>query len=191
MKGISKQLLQAVAIIVAGLGLGIIANQLKTNPPSVLSRPMPTQTWREKTIQLTNVEQATMSGDFTQEYQRALEEEKITPKPLPIIVTLDVPASMAGDILAPSVTISGGPSEGSTIAYTNPCFPLWVNDNMTPWQQLVTRNKLDSGQWSGWMNIFSYCFTNLGDGNHTVSVQIKDLAGNISSEVKRTFVVKR
>ncbi len=98
---------------------------------------------------------------------------------------------MAGDIIAPSVTINGGPPEGSTIAYNNPCFPLWVSDNMTPWQQLVTRTKLDDRQWSLWMNIFFYCFDNLGNGAHTVSIQIKDLAGNISSELKRTFIVKR
>jgi len=183
--------IQALAIIIAGLGLGIITNQLKTNSPSIFIRPTPTPTWQEQTLPLTDVEQATMSGDFTQEFQQALAEERTPEKPLAPIWSLDIPSSMAGDIVAPTVTINGGPSEGSTIAYTNPCFPLWVNDNMTPWQQLVSRSKLDSGQWTSWMNQFSYCFDNLGNGGHTVSIQIKDLAGNISSEVKRTFIVKR
>lgn len=184
MKGIPKQLIQIIAIILAGIGLGLIFSQRK--PTSV-----PTPTWQERTIQLTDIETATMTGDFTQEFQTELNRERTTPKPLAPILSLDVPASMAGDILAPTVTINGGPSEGAAIVYTNPCFPLWVSDNMTPWQQLVTRNKLDNGKWSSWMNQFSYCFDNLGNGSHTVSIQIKDLAGNISSEVKRTFIVKR
>jgi len=177
------KLIKALAIILTGIGIGLIFFQKK---PSLV----PTPTWQEKTLPLTDIEQATMSGDFTQEFQRALEEDK-TPKPILPIWSLDVPSSMAGDIMAPSVMINGGPTEGSTISYSNPCFPLWVSDNMTPWQQLITRSKLDNGQWSNWMNQFSYCFDNLGNGSHIVSIQIKDLAGNISSEVKRTFTVKR
>lgn len=184
--------IRSLAIIISGLGVGFITYQLKTNPPNSMTftRPTPTPQWREQAVQLSDIEQATMAGDFRQEFQIALEEEKIPPKPSPIF-SLDIPSSMAGDIMAPKVTISGGPSEGATITYTNPCFPLWVSDNMTPWQQLVTRAKLDDGQWSGWMNYFSYCFNNLGDGGHTVRIQIKDLAGNISPEVKRIFIVKR
>jgi hypothetical protein len=192
MKQISKRTFQAIAIVIFGIGAGIVAYQVKTNPPTgpTFVRPIPTPRWEEQPVVLSDIEQATMTSDFTSEFQRALEKEKITPLPSPIF-TLDVPASMAGDILAPTVTISGGPSEGATIAYNNPCFPLWVNDNMTPWQQLATRSKLDDGQWSPWMNYFSYCFTSLGNGVHTVSIQIKDLAGNVSSEVKRLFIVKR
>ncbi len=181
-------MIKALAIIFAGLGLGLIFYQRKPNP-------VPTPTWQEQTMQLTDIEQATMSGNFTQEFQQALAEENQPKADRPLAETLismiDVPSSMAGDIIAPTVTINGGPSEGATIAYPNPCFPLWVNDNMTPWQQLITRSKLDSGQWSNWMNQFSYCFDNIGNGGHTVSIQIKDLAGNISSEVKRSFIVKR
>jgi hypothetical protein len=190
MNRISKQLVQVIAIIIAGIGFGIIANQLQTNPLNRKTRPTPTPSWQEQTIQLSDVEKATMSGNWQEEFQTALEQEKSTPQPIPIW-SLDTPASMAGDITAPTVTISGGPSEGATIAYTNPCFPLWVSDNMTPWQQLVTRTRLDNGQWSSWMNYFSYCFDNLENGAHTVSIQIKDLAGNVSSEAKRLFIVKR
>lgn len=189
MKRIPKKLAQAIAIIIAGIGLGIITYQFKTNPPTV-SRPTPTPAWNEETLVLTDIERATMSGDFSQEFQTALEKEKITPKLTPIW-SLNIPASMAGDITTPTVSISGGPLEGATITYINPCFPLWVSDNMTPWQQLVTRAKLDDGQWSSWMNHFSYCFDNLGSGGHTVTFQIRDIAGNVSSEIKRVFIVKR
>lgn len=181
MNRIPKQLFQSLSIIMAGLGVGLIAYQLKNNPPRLsIPQPVPTPSWQEQPIILTDREQATMSGDFTQEFQQALEEEKTPPKPSSIVI-LDTLASMAGDIVAPKVTISGEP----------PCFSLWVSDNMTPWKQLVTRTKLDNGQWSPWMNYFSYCFDNLGNGSHTVRIQIKDLAGNVSSEVKRTFIVKR
>jgi len=181
MNKIPKQLSRAIAIVILGIGAGIIAYQLKNNPPNItpFTRPIPTPSWQEQPMVLTDIESATMSGNFTQEFQAALEEEKITPKPSPIVI-LDGASNMTRDTVAPTVTINGEP----------PCFPLWVNDNMTPWQQLVTRTKLDNGQWSSWINQFSYCFDNLGDGTHTVSIQIKDLAGNVSSEVKRTFVVK-
>ena len=100
-------------------------------------------------MQLTDIEQATMSGNLHRNFNRRLGGKSAkADRPLAetLISMIDVPSSMAGDIIAPTVTINGGPSEGATIAYPNPCFPLWVNDNMTPWQQLITRSKLDS--WS-------------------------------------------
>jgi hypothetical protein len=186
----NKQLYQIIALVIAGLGFGIIANQIKTNPPTLLNRTTPAPSWREQTVPLTDIEQATMTGNFSQEFQTVLAQEKITPRPNPLF-TLDVPASMAGDIIAPTVNITGGPTDGSIITATSVCFPLWVGDNMTPWQQLTTRSKLDDGQWSTWMNTFSYCFNNLGIGAHTVLIQIRDLAGNVSSEVKRVFIIKQ
>jgi len=184
---------KAIAILLAGIGCGLIAYQLKPIVFSTIQtqfHPTPTIAWQESPQVLTDIETATMSGDFSEEFQKNLDllETPLTPTPF---FTTDVPASMAGDLVAPSVTIQGGPVEGAIVNDTSVCFPLWVTDNMTPWQQLVTRAKLDDRQWSSWMNFFSYCFDNLNSGTHVVSVQIKDLAGNVSPEVKRVFIIKR
>jgi hypothetical protein len=133
---------------------------------------------------------ATMSANFTEDFEKNLRLANETPTPT-VFFSADIPASMAGDLTAPTVTIQGNVSEGTTIASGSLCFPLWVSDNMTPWQRLQTRAKIDQNQWSEWAETFSYCFQNLEDGTHTFSVQIRDLAGNISPELKRTVIVKR
>gem|GEM_PF-1910243 len=192
MKRTPTNITQTIALVIFGIGAGVVAYQIRSSPlrtiPFIATTPTPA--WQEQRVVLTDIEQATMSGNFTKEFQQALETEKLPPKPSPIFV-YDIPASMAGDITAPTITITGGPPESSTIPYNNPCFPLWVGDNMTPWQQLTTRAKIDDGQWSPWMNQFSYCFNNLENGGHTVLIQIKDLAGNVSPEIKRVFIVKQ
>lgn len=114
-----------------------------------------------------------MSANFSQDFEKNMALANSTPTPAPLFVA-DIPASMAGDMIAPTLTIQGSIGEGTTIAYTNPCFPLWVSDNMTPWQRLQTRAKLDTTAWSNWSEAFSYCFTNLSNGAHTFSVQIRD-----------------
>jgi len=174
-------------IVSLGLWTGLII-------PSFLSERKKTketiqETWQEQPQQLSTIEQATMSASFSEDFEKNMEAENTPPTPTPLFLT-DIPASMAGDMIAPTVTIQSPIVEGATITYTNPCFPLWVTDNMTPWQRLQTRAKLDNTAWSDWRESFSYCFTNLTPGAHTFSVQIRDLAGNVSSEGKRTFIVE-
>lgn len=191
MNRIPKRLFQSLAIIAAGICVGLGAYHLKTNPLSFPKKsPVPTPSWQEQTVILTDIEQATMSADFSEEFETALIAAQETPTP-ELVSSFDIPANQAGDIQPPTLTITGGPADGATIRGTSACFPLWVSDNRTPWKQLATRAQLDSQQWSPWMNYFSYCFDNLGEGRHTVRIQIKDLAGNVSPEVKRTFIVKR
>lgn len=148
------------------------------------------QVWEESPRTLTAIEQATMSADFSQDFEQNLVLANATPTPSPIF-SLDVPASMAGDLIPPTVTIQGGVTEGATISQTSLCFPLWLSDNMTPWQQLTTRAKMDNAQWSVWMPLTQYCFQNIGNGTHVFTVQIRDLVGNVSQELKRTFSVKQ
>lgn len=139
---------------------------------------------------LNEQEKATMSGNFEAELQKNLASPQTPGEPTPMWRD-NIPASAAGDLIAPTVTINGGPEEGVTTTQTAACFPLWVSDNRTPWQQLMSRAQLDTNQWSSWMNYFSYCFDNLGNGDHTVTIQVKDLAGNISANAQRRFSVKR
>jgi len=146
--------------------------------------------WQEQPKQLSETEMATMSASFAEDFAKNLTLINATPTPS-VFFTADIPASMAGDLTPPTVTIQGGVAEGTTIASGSLCFPIWVSDNMTPWQQLTTRARMDTNQWSVWLQTYSYCFQNLSLGKHTFSVQIRDLAGNVSSEVKRTFTVQQ
>jgi hypothetical protein len=146
--------------------------------------------WQEQPRVLTEIEEATMSADFAADFEKNLEKKNQQPTPTPFLIA-DVPASMAGDLAPPTVTISGGPLQGTITTIPDVCFPLWVSDNMTPWKQLTSRGKLDEGQWSTWSTATSYCYQNLGNGTHTFTVQLRDLAGNVSPETTRVFIVKR
>lgn len=187
---ISNIVFRILAIIFLGVGAGSITYQLKTNPPN-LKKTQPTRApqWVEHERVLTDIERATMSGSFQMEFEQAFH---VSPTPvLKPIFSLDVPSSMAGDLLPPTAKITGGPSDGEAISATQVCFPLYVSDNMTPWQQLATRAKMDDKDWSNWMNIFSYCYNNLSIGPHTFRMQIKDLAGNMAPDTTRLFIVKQ
>ncbi|MFH0749556.1 MAG: hypothetical protein V1917_01405 [Candidatus Gottesmanbacteria bacterium] len=178
----------SIALLCLSLGLWatVIIPSMKTKKTPVTSSP----TWQELPRTLTEIETATMSADFAKDFEKNLESINTPPTPTPFL-SADVPASQAGDLVPPTVTIQGEVLEGSTVTMPNICFPLWVSDNITSWQQLGTRGKLDDNQWSPWSTLLSYCYQNLGNGVHTFTVQIRDLSGNISQEVKRTFIVKR
>jgi len=154
------------------------------------TQPVQETMWQEQPQQLTETESATMSANFTQDFEKNLALANATPTPTPFFAS-DIPASMAGDLIPPTVTIQGNLAEGATIATSGICFPLWVSDNMTSWQRLQTRAKIDQNQWGVWTETFSYCFQNLGNGSHTFSVQIRDLAGNVSAPVARTFIIRQ
>ena len=181
----------SITLLLLSLGLWsaiIIPSFLKERQKS--TTPTKEATWQEQSKTLSESEAATMSASFAEDFEKNLTLIKQTPTP-PAFFTADTPASMAGDLIPPTVTIQGGVSEGAIIASGSLCFPIWVSDNMTPWQQLTTRTRMDTNQWSVWMQTYSYCFQNLNIGTHTFSVQIRDLAGNISPEIKRTFIVKQ
>lgn len=184
--------IRTISIALLGLSLGlwasvIIPSMLAKKPETI---PQNKPSFQEQDLTLTDSEKATMAASFVADFEKNLETMQTSPTPTPIF-HMDTPASMAGDLNPPVVTIQGGPQEGAVLTTTGVCFPLWLSDNMTPWQQLQTRGKLDMGQWSPWLPQTSYCYSNLGSGAHTFSVQIQDLAGNISSETKRTFIVKQ
>ncbi|MFZ2024707.1 MAG: hypothetical protein WAV51_00265 [Microgenomates group bacterium] len=181
----------SITLLLLSLGLWsaiIIPSFLKEQQTT--TNPTQEILWQEEQKQLSEIEIATMSASFTEDFEKNLALASATPTPTPFF-TSDIPASMAGDLNPPTVTIQGNTAEGATITGNSVCFPLWVSDNMTPWQRLQTRSKLDTNQWSVWMETFSYCFQNLGNGKHTFSVQIRDLAGNVASPVARTFLIRQ
>lgn len=192
-KNMSKNTVRYTSIILLLISLGLWSSIII--PSFIKEQQKATDTeqetvWQEQTQELSDVETATMSASFTEDFKKNLSIINATPTP-PVFFTADIPASMSGDLTPPTVTIQGSIAEGTTITSGSPCFPLWVSDNMTPWQQLITRGKINTNQWSIWMETFSYCFPNLGNGTHVFTVQIRDLAGNISPEIKRTFIVKQ
>lgn len=83
------------------------------------------------------------------------------------------------DNTPPSVFITGGPSEGSTVL-GNVTFVWSGSDNVTPSSQLVYSYRMDAGEWSAFSGATSAAFT-LADGPHTFSVRARDLAGNITA----------
>ncbi len=181
----------SITLLLLSLGLWsaiIIPSFLKTRQKA--PEAAKEATWQEQPQTLSEMEMATMSASFAEDFEKNLTLLNATPTP-PVFFTADIPASMAGDLKPPTVTIQGNIAEGATIATDSLCFPLWVSDNMTPWQRLTTRARMDTKEWSVWLPTYSYCFQNLSIGAHTFSVQIRDLAGNISPEVKRTFIVKQ
>ncbi len=182
--------IRAMSIALLGLSLGLWGSIIIPSMHIKKTATITETVWQEQPRPLTEIEQATMSADFITDFEKNLEKKDQSPTPTPFL-TADVPASMADDLAPPTITISGGPVQGTTTAMPDVCFPLWVSDNMTPWQQLSSRGKLDEGQWSTWSTATSYCYQNLGNGTHTFTVQLRDLAGNVSPEVTRTFIVKR
>lgn len=189
----SKNTIRLVSIILLCISLGlwsaiIIPSFLKEREKTTGAEIEPS--WQEQPQTLSETEAATMSANFTEDFEKNLALANATPTPTPFFAS-DIPASMAGDLTAPTVTIQGNLAEGATIAGNSVCFPLWVSDNMTPWQRLQTRANIDKNQWGVWTETFSYCFQNLGNGSHTFSVQIRDLAGNVSAPVTRTFIIRQ
>lgn len=158
----------------------------------------PTPWFTEAVPTLSEKETATMSGNFVSEFESALasaasEQAAAADQAaaLGASTTAQTPAPTGSkDTIAPAVEIRGGPAEGSTLSDTKACFPLWVSDNLTLWQSLVVHVKLDNGKWSDWSANLGPCLENLGNGGHVFGVQVKDGAGNISPEIRRTFTTK-
>lgn len=189
----NKNTVRIVSIVLLGFSLIlwgsiIIPSFIKDRKEAV--KPMAETAWQEQPQRLSETEAATMSANFSDDFEKNLRTINASPTPTPFFAA-DIPASMAGDLTPPTATIQGSAAEGAVIAGNDLCFPLWVSDNLTPWQRLQTRGKMDSNQWSIWMETFSYCFQNLGIGRHTFSTQIRDLAGNVSPEITRTFIVRQ
>lgn len=145
--------------------------------PSSASSP----TWTEHERNLTPLEQATMSADFIREFNDAT-ATTMSPSPTSIV------SLGTGDSTPPTVTIQS-PAEQGVITATSVCFPLWVSDDTTPWQQLTVRVRLDGNGWSDWSNQLSYCYDDLINGLHRFSVQIRDPNGNSSGDITRSFTV--
>lgn len=187
----NKNTIRNISIALLGLSLGLWSSVII---PSFVTKQKqssqpPEPTWQEQPRTLSDIEHATMSANFTTDFEKNMALANTTPEPTPLFLR-DIPASMAGDLQPPTLTIQGSIADNAIISFTNPCFPLWVTDNMTPWQRLQTRTKLDTQSWSTWAEAFSYCFQNLTTGTHIFSVQIRDLAGNVSPEIQRPFIVQ-
>jgi len=170
-------ILGALFMLVSGVLWGTV---IIPNINFTRKTPTPTPVWKEESRTLTPQEEATMSADFFTTFETNAATGSGTPTP-----TKTVAQSL--DTVPPTLQITGGPAEGSTSPQKSVCFPFWVSDNLTPWQQLTVRTKFDTQEWSTWSTILSWCYDNLAPGAHTFRAQIRDDAGNIAPEVRRGF----
>jgi hypothetical protein len=79
-------ILRKIVIYLAlGVAVGLLTYKIRLNTEIVRwqSKLSPTPVWQESPVTLTDSEQATMSGDFTKEFETIREDEKISPKPNP------------------------------------------------------------------------------------------------------------
>ena len=70
----------------------------------------------------------------------------------------------------------------ATINENNDAYCSWESNsfwNKIASENIETRYKLDSGQWSDWSIVKNVTFNNLSGGNHSISVQAKDTYGTI------------
>lgn len=109
-----------------------------------------------------------------------------TATPIPTSRPTDT-AAPAKDTSAPVIDEFGGPEDGSTVSFTNFCFPIHAIDASQP---IFIKAKFDSGSWSDWGTDFANCYNNVGTDSHSFSVQLKDNVGNETSVITRNFKVE-
>jgi len=170
-------------------------NELSNLFHKVIPPPTPLPSYVENTRTLTKDEISTMSGNFMQEFTELVSTRAARWGSVAGASTVASPPATSTppatkDTVAPIVAINGGPVEGSTVAETRVCFPLWVSDNATEYTKLLVQAKFDTQQITAWSNTLQYCYESLANGPHTFSVQVKDEAGNVT-ESKRSFTVTK
>jgi len=93
------------------------------------------------------------------------------------------------DTTPPTVTITQGPAEGSTVCQLPVEFAWQGSDNRTPADQLQYRYRVNGGAWSAWSNTTQTTLNDLPQGANVFEVQARDRAGNESQIARRSFRV--
>jgi uncharacterized membrane protein YgcG len=93
------------------------------------------------------------------------------------------------DDVPPTVTITQGPAEGSTVCQLPVEFAWQGSDNRTPADQLQYRYRVNGGAWGAWGNATRTTLNDLPQGTNVFEVQARDLAGNESQIARRSFRV--
>lgn len=99
------------------------------------------------------------------------------------------PDPNAKDTTAPQITGTVGVDEGGTYAYSSTCIPIKAYDDVTTFVGLYFRFKMDSSDWTNWINDGEYCTQNLGNGAHSLGIEVRDSAGNVGSAI-RNFIIQ-
>lgn len=94
----------------------------------------------------------------------------------------------ATDVAPPTVTV-GGVSEGATISQGTARLTWTGSDDQTPADSLRFNYTIDGGSAGSWARVRAVTLAHLPPGSHTVRVQAKDDAGNVSVEIARQFTV--
>ncbi|MDH7602642.1 MAG: fibronectin type III domain-containing protein, partial [Armatimonadota bacterium] len=89
---------------------------------------------------------------------------------------VDIGADELPDLSPPETTITGGPSQGSTVC-SLPVNFTWQGTDDTP-GGMTYSYRIDNGDWSSWSSAAFVSFAALADGPHTFEVKSKDSSGN-------------
>lgn len=115
------------------------------------------------------------------------------PTNTPIPLYTPTPTPLPPDTSPPIITDMGGPGNNTTVNFNGFCFPFRVSDNQSQIPHFWTQYQFDSSTWTEWNNtndVFSPCFQNIQNGQHSFSVHVKDGAGNVSETITRMFTVQ-
>lgn len=133
---------------------------------------------------ITTTPKATPSASLSITPAKAENKSKtINPTPIPTSQPTNTPTPVK-DTSAPVVREFGGPADGSTVDFTNFCFPIYATDASKP---ILSRAKFDSDSWNDWGTNFENCYSNISFGSHSFSVQLKDNSGNETPVFTRNF----
>jgi hypothetical protein len=151
--------------------------------------PAPTPAYIEVNPTLSSIEEATMSTRISDFYEPLINQNADAASNDPTKKTAS--KSAVKDTRPPTVTINGGPTEGSGVPPgTKICFPLWITDDISSYEQVSVRVRVDQGQWGPWEKSMEYCYETLPIGMHTFVIQGKDETGNVGPETRRGFEIK-
>jgi len=119
-----------------------------------------------------------------QTFQVRARDEAGNIDPTPAVRTFTV------DETPPALTMTGGPGDGSYVTTATPTFTWTATDNIADIQNLQFATSLDGGAtWGPWGSANTASPTLAEGAGRSFAVKARDLAGNESTAVTRTFTV--
>lgn len=94
------------------------------------------------------------------------------------------------DRTLPVAAFAAAPAEGETLGVSTVLFTFGGTDNLVPAPQLTFAYSLDGAAYSAYSSVATRTLSGLADGEHHLSLRVRDLAGNTSATVIRSFRVE-
>lgn len=93
------------------------------------------------------------------------------------------------DSTPPVITSVDGPADGTRLTTDNFCYYLAAFDNTSGINEISLQWRLDNNPWSSWSSNLFICFSEITNGSHTITFQIKDKDGINSPVIIRNIFV--